>query len=240
MNYNAFTSEPIVVSDRTLKHLCQKHLFEIGAGIPDLLPNFKIRYVSDNNEFGYAYFGDFFFFFDNELYVWEQDDKYAEDHNQDVVEGVFDDPCQGRGYARRVLFAGVMTPFKDSNGDNIYTGDVIQIEKDQEQTKYLAVGAWSDEDGEGQYCFILDNHNWDLEECIRQNYQLTRIGTVFYQLDSCDEIDVNQRTMRFNGWRDTEEDRKEKVLMARYTPNFDQEFWKYSALEILGVEYDWR
>lgn len=61
MNYNAFTSEPIVVSDRTLKHLCQKHLFEIGAGIPDLLPNFKIRYVSDNNEFGYAYFGDFFF-----------------------------------------------------------------------------------------------------------------------------------------------------------------------------------
>jgi len=28
--------------------------------------------------------------------------------------------------------------------------------------------------------------------------------------------------------------------MAKYTPNFDQELWKYSGLEILGVEYNWR
>jgi hypothetical protein len=46
--------------------------------------------------------------------------------------------------------------------------------------------------------------------------------------------------MEFNGWRDTEEERQEKVLMAKYTPNFDQEFWKYGGLEIMGVEYDWR
>jgi hypothetical protein len=240
MKNNTITSEPLVVSDLTLKHLCQKHLFEIGAGITDLLPEIKIRYVSDNNEFSYAYFGDFFFFFDNELYVWEQDEKYAEDHNQDVVEGVFNDPCQGRGYARRVIFAGVLTPFKDCNGENIFTGDVIQIEKDQERTEYLAVGAWSREDGKGQYCFILDNHNWDLVDCVWQKYKLTRVGTVFYQLDYGDDIDVNERTMRFNGWRDTEEERKEKVLMAKYTPNFDQEFWKYGGLEILGVEYNWR
>lgn len=122
-----------------------------------------------------------------------------------------------------------MTPFKDYSGEDIYTGDVIRVEKDQCPTKYLAVGAWSDEDGKGQYCFILDNHNWELEECISQKYQLTRVGTVFYQLDPCDDIGVNQRTMQFNGWRDTEEDRKEKLLMARYTPNYDQESWKYSA-----------
>ena len=229
----------MVISDVTLKYLCQKYRHDIGTGTNKFLPGIKVRYVAANKKFGYAYFGDFFFFGDD-FYVWEQDDKYAEDHNQDVVEAVFGDKCEGRGHARRVLFAGVMTPFKDCNGENIYTGDVIQIEKENEMTKYLAIGAWSLEDGKGEYCFILDNHNWELESCIRQHCQLTRVGTVFFQLDASDYIGVNQRVMEFNGWRDTEEERQEKVLMAKYTPNFDQEFWKYGGLEIMGVEYDWR
>ena len=133
-----------------------------------------------------------------------------------------------------------MTPFKDCNGENIYTGDVIKIEKEHLMTNYLAIGAWSHEDGKGEYCFILDNHNWSFEDCLWQHYQMTRVGTVFFQLDASDYIDVNLRVMNFNGWRDTEEDRLKKVLMAKYTPNFDQELWKYKGLEILGVEYDWR
>lgn len=229
----------MVISDVTLKYLCQKYRHDIGTGTNRFLPGMKVRYVAANKKFGYVYFGDFFFFGDD-FYVWEQDDKYAEDHNQDVVEAVFGDECEGRGYARRVIFAGVMTPFKDCNGENIYTGDVIQIEKENEMTKCLAIGAWSHEDGKGEYCFILDNHNWELESCIRQHYRLTRVGTVFFQLDASDYIGVNQRVMKFNGWRDTEEERREKVLMAKYTPNFDQEFWKYGGLEIMGVEYDWR
>lgn len=229
----------MIISDVTLKHLCQKYCHDIGTGTNKFLPGIKVRYVSENKKFGYAYFGNFFFFGDD-FYVWEKDERFSEDHNQDVVMAVFDDECKGRGYARRVLFAGVMTPFKDSNGENIYTGDVIQIEKEHEMTKYLAIGAWSREDGKGEYCFILDNHNWSLEECQRQHYQMARVGTVFYQLDASDYIGVNQRVMSFNGWRDTEEDRKRKVLMAKYTPNFDQEFWRYRGLEILGVEFDWK
>ena len=229
----------MTISDITLKYLCQKYRHEIGTGFNKFLPGIKVRYVAENKKFGYAYLGNFFFFGDD-FYIWENDEKYADDHNQDVVEAVFEDACAGRGYARRVIFAGVQTDFKDCNGEYIYTGDVIRIEKDQEQTKYLAVGAWSHEDGNGQYCFILDNHNWDLEDCIRQSYHLERIGTVFYQLNPSDFDSVNQRVMEFNGWRDTEEERKEKVLMAQYTPNFDQQFWKYGALEMLGVEYDWR
>jgi hypothetical protein len=31
-----------------------------------------------------------------------------------------------------------------------------------------------------------------------------------------------------------------KALMSKFTPNYDQEPWKYQGLEILGVEYDWR
>lgn len=229
----------MTISDVTLKYLCQKYRHDIATGTNKFLPGIKVRYVAANKKFDYAYFGDFFFFGDD-FYVWEKDDKYAEDHNQDVVMAVFEDECKGRGYARRVLFAGVMTPFKDCNGENIYTGDVIQIEKEKEMTRCMAIGAWSHEDGEGEYCFILDNHNWAFEDCLWQHYQMTRVGTVFFQLDASDDMGVNQRVMNFNGWRDTEEERKEKVLMAKYTPNFDQEFWKYGGLEIMGVEFDWR
>lgn len=27
---------------------------------------------------------------------------------------------------------------------------------------------------------------------------------------------------------------------AKFTPNFDEESWKYDALEIIGAEFDWR
>jgi hypothetical protein len=230
---------PLVISDEVLKELCEKHLYEIGAGIESFLPDIKVRYVAENKKFGYAYFGNFFFFGDD-FYIWEKDDKFAEDHNQDIVLEVFGDECEGRGYARRVLYAGVQTEFKDCNGERIYTGDVIKVEENQYSTKYLAVGAWSHNDRDGHYCFILDNHFWSLADCNKQHCRLTRVGTVFYQLNTGDFVGVNQRTISFNGWRDTEEDRQRKVLMAKYTPNFDQDFWKYKGLEILGAEFDWR
>lgn len=230
---------PLVVCDEVLKLLCKKHLYEIGAGIDKFLPKIKVRYVDGNKKFGYTYFGNFFFFGDD-FYIWEKDDKFAEDHNQDVVEDVFCDECEGRGYARRVIFAGVQTDLKDCGGDKIYTGDVIKVEENEYRTQYLAVGAWNQDDSEGHYCFFLDNHFWTLADCNRQHYRMTRVGTVFFQLDASDYIGVNQRTIGFNGWRDTEEDRMKKVLMAKYTPNFDQEFWKYESLEILGAEFDWK
>lgn len=33
---------------------------------------------------------------------------------------------------------------------------------------------------------------------------------------------------------------EKKVLMTKYTPNFEQEPWLYHGLEILGAEYDWK
>ena len=153
---------------------------------------------------------------------------------------MFNDECEGRGYARRVIFAGVQTEFKDCNGENIYTGDVIKVEENQYLTHHLAVGALCSVEGIGSYCFILDNHSWRLGDCNRQHYKMTRVGTVFYQLDAGDCIGVNQRTMQFNGWRDTEEEKQLKILMAKFTPNYDQELWKYQGLEILGAEFDWR
>ena len=75
----------MTISDVTLKYLCQKYRIDIGTGTNKFLPGIKVRYISENKRFGYDYFGNFFFFGDD-FYVWEQDDKYAEDHNQDIVE----------------------------------------------------------------------------------------------------------------------------------------------------------
>jgi ribosome modulation factor len=238
-NMTANDKKSMVFSDRVLKSLCQEYLVEIGLGLYDDLPNIKVRYVVETNKFGYAYFGDFFFF-DDDFYVWDDDERWKDDHNQDVVEAVFQDRHGRSGYAHRVIFAGVETELADSNGERIFTGDVIKLEESAEYVQYYAVGAWAHEDGGGCYCFILDNHYLPLEECVRRNYKMTRMGTVFYQLDASDFMEVNKRTMQFNGWRDTEEDRQRKLLMAKFTPNFDQEEWKYSALEIIGAEYNWK
>ena len=238
-NMAANDKKPMVVNDRVLKALCQEYLDEIGFRIYDYLPDIKVRYVLETNKFGYVNFGDFFFFGDD-FYVWNDDDKWKDDHNQNVVEAVFQDRHDRSGYAHRAIFAGVETEFVDSNGEKIYTGDVIRLEESTEYVQYYAVGAWAREDGSGSYCFILDNHYMPLEDCTRRNYKLTRMGTVFYQLDASDYVEVNMRTMQFNGWRDTKEDRQRKLLMAKYTPNFDKEEWKYSALEIIGAEYNWR
>ncbi len=230
---------PLVVTDKNLKALCQKHLYEIGAGIDRFLPRVKIRYVEEQGKFGYKYLGDFFFFYDD-FYVWDKDERWAEYHNQELVEEIFGDECVGRGYAHRVLFAGVETEFCDYKGEQIYTGDVIKIEEKNAFDRYYAVGAFADEEGNGNYQFILDNHGFLLEDCRPNRFKMTRVGTVFFQLDPCDSININEQVMKFNGWRDTEEERKRKVFKAQYTPNFDQEEWKYDGLEILGVEFNWR
>ena len=62
--------------------------------------------------------------------------------------------------------------------------------------------------------------------CIEDGYNLERIGTIFYQLDSCEEpVSIWDKALVYNNtYRDKE---KESVLrtMAKYTPNFDKEVW---------------
>lgn len=218
------------------------HKYEIGAGIKTSLPDMKVRYIKGRGEFGYAKFGDFFF--DREqMYVWETDDKYAKEHNEAVVREVFCDECKGRGYACPRIYAGVETNFRDINGETIYTGDVLKVqEKNDDTPYYLALGAMADADGSGFYGFILDNHSWLLSDCLREQTRITRIGTVYYQVGK-DELarDVNERVMDFNLARESAKDHEVRILMTRYTPNFDQARWKYQGLEILGIEeFDWR
>ena len=235
---------PKVMDEDVLANLCMQYRYQIGSGVNLHVPKIRIRYVIDRNQFGYIKFGEFFIV-DNggyyNLYVWMQDDKYSELHNQAVVEEYFGDECHGRGYAVRMIFAGVDTNIRDVCGQNIFTGDVIDVRDGRHRMGFLALTMPPHADSEnGYYAFPLDNCCFMLDRENNKRLKLKRCGTVFFQLDTTEKSKtIWERSLCFNGPRDTPEQHASKVLMARYTPNFDKEEWKYEGLKILGAEFHW-
>ena len=180
-----------------------------------------------------------FFFFDDDLYIFDCDDKFAEDHNQDVVEGVFQDECKDRGYAFPAYFAGVKTSYRDSNGEAIFTGDVCHIKFHGSEYDYPLSTLGSEENPEYfRYAFVLDNHCIRPEEC----ESITRVGTVFYQVEKGSEGDlVDQLSARFTDiWGRCKDPIEHRLEMAKYTPSFHENYWEYAALKVLEIEYGWR
>lgn len=238
-----YGSIPRVLNEDILSFLCLKHKDEISIGSYKNFPRPRIRYVIDKNRFGYANFGDFFFLDDGGLYVWQQSNEFEEDHNPDIVEDYFGHPCEGRGYTMRSIFAGIDTGYDDSNGSRMFTGDIVLVkERDGYEMGALCLASPCGIISDGFYGFPLDNHSLTLDMCKEGGYNLQRIGTIFYQLDPCeDPVSIwNQALVYNNTYRDKED---ESILrtMAKYTPYFDKEVWKYLGLEILGIEeFNWK
>lgn len=230
---------PEALDENDLMRLCDEYKYVIGARIIAApKPKIRIRYVIDRDRFGYADFGDFFFIETGDLYVWTYNKEFADDHNQDMVEDYFGDECKGRGYCHRVIFAGVETGYSDSNGDKIYTGDVLELYGESSYGTF-ALGTLGEnmEDRNAIYAFVLDNHCITPEMC----KTMTRVGTVFYQLDWNEEPwKIVELCDRFQPWRPSDETEEDRLMMAKYTPNFDQEIWKYYANDVLGIEFNWR
>lgn len=215
---------PEVINEDTLKALCRKYRYEIGAHITARLPDIKIRYVLDDKTFGYARFGDFFMIETDDLYVWHTQDTWAEDHNQDMVDCFFNDECEGRGYAVRSIFAGVRTCHRDIDGNVLYTGDVVNVtEKGGSLFGTLALASIDDNEC-GSYCFPLDNHSLSVKMCHENEMQLKKAGTVFYGLDWNEyPVSVWERALGFNGpfgGPSSIGEKTMKKLMAKFTPGF--------------------
>ena len=229
---------PSVINEEVLKRLCDEYKYAIGSGVIVPSPSIRIRYVIDEDKFGYATFGNFFFY-GQDLYVFGTDNEWKTEHNRGVVIDYFRDECIGRGYARKVIFAGVKTKYHDSNHESIYTGDVCHIEF--KNSKYdFALGTLGSEESPNyfRYAFVLDNHCVHPEDCCL----IKRIGTVLYQLekDAFPE-QLNSRCMSFmNIYNTAKETEEQRLLMARFTPSFYKNIWQYTALHELGVEYNWK
>ncbi len=155
------------------------------------------------------------------------------------MENYFGNECRGRGYCHRVIFAGVKTGYRDSNGDNIYTGDVLDLHLHDGGSYTYALGTLG-ENSEGwkaRYACVLDNHCITMEMC----KSVTRVGTVFYQLDwNGGWQTISDLCFRFQPWYGSDVKEENRIVMAKYTPNFDKEIWKYYDNEIFGIEFNWR
>lgn len=224
---------PEVLTDDVLHDLCREYLYQIGVGIRTGLPNVRIRYVLGSNKFGYTYFGQFFFYGD-QLYMWDRDEIWKDAHNQGVVVDTFHDECDGRGYAHPVIFAGVRTNLKDIHGDFIYTGDVVRTDKLHDSL--LGVQAIN---YPGEYGIILDNHSLPLKEC----QQIERMGTVFYNLekDTFQPDIIRKRCNELLSPYGPGLPFEEVHRHIRFTPNFFANEWEYIAMEQLrDDDFDWR
>ena len=119
-----------------LKKLCQKYLYDIAT--PDdpevlafqeaWLSDICVRYIVKDDMFGYAKYGDFFFYNDC-MYVITDDDSMKEHHNEEgasLFETEYGERLiRSEKYICRVIFAGIRTPYKDELGDWVYTGDLV-------------------------------------------------------------------------------------------------------------------
>lgn len=229
---------PPVINMKVLQRLCGEHAYTIGAGFHWTEPDVLIRYVIDDNKFGYKSMGNFFFF-DDCLYVWDYDDVWAPDHNADVVDAIFFDECKGRGYAHRVLFAGVKTPYKDSKGESIFTGDVCHIKFHGTEYDFSLSTLGSEDNLEYfRYAFVLDNHCIYPEEC----ESITRVGTVLYMLNPDDSGDlVEEKGCEFMDiYGQNPNSIEQRLEMAKFTPSFYRKYWEYAALKVLEIKYNWR
>ena len=169
--HNAVTM-PKVLNEEMLHSLCERYKDEIGLGIFKAHGCPRIRYVINRNKFGYAYFGDFFFWDDGGLYVWQQSEEFVEDHNPDIVEDYFGHRCEGRGYTSRSIFAGIDTGYDDSKGSRMFTGDIVMVkEKDGYELGALCLASPRTMSGEGFYGFPLDNYSLTLDMCTEDGYQ---------------------------------------------------------------------
>lgn len=201
--------------------------------------NVVVRYVIDENKFGYTEMGNFFFL-DDCMYVISDEEVFKDINNEEMPEiaakyhevGWY----RSERFVTRVLFAGVRTPFKDTHGDWIYTGDLV-CANDEIISGVCAFPPFDDMSGmeiSNNYGLMLDNCMYPL----RDSKSLERLGTIYFKLDSCDTEIIMEHVIGGTVQHGIFDE--EFMKCAKYTPSYNKEYWKYIALEEIGAEYNWR
>lgn len=204
----------------TLADLCYRYRAEKGAGERILYPDVTVRYVKKEGRFGYARFGDFFFF-EGCLYVFDTDERWKTVHEQDAVSRLFGEEYRRNAYARKVIYAGMRTSFCDNKGERIYTGDLVRW-----GGSYFGVALTR----YGHFDIVGDNCSLSITE--ENCQQICRVGTLFYRLReedcNCPKL-IWSRCLGFVpfGPRLGGDTTEELVQLAKSTPCFDGYASKY-------------
>jgi len=233
-----------LVSLEALKEFCNSNLFDIAAGVswPDS-HSIKVRFIDQDGKFGVTGLGRFFFIYDC-MYIITNNPKYETDHNPDILD--FSKELEILKYSNhfivRVIFAGIFTGFYDDEGEQVFTGDVVEARVIMHPMFPSSGGAnraksSSDIQGGffcqagveemlGQYSLIFDNHCAPLSWATK----LKVIGSVFFDLERGQtEVDIRGLCSALAQSRD----RNELLKLVRKSPYFPPVTWQEKALELL-------
>ena len=207
------------VAEEDLIKLSEKYMTHIAKGDKADLPAIRIRYVKDEGEFGFVDFGDCFMLDSNEFYIFS-DSKIGGEllRNDYKLNSFFKEENQRTEPVRRVIFAGVETHYTDSYGDKIFTGDVLTL---PDRNWHVALGpfGFNSENTFARYAFVLDNHCLFPEDCRK----MTRVGTVFFDLDIYTSRNVSSLSSCFNTTSTFVMSDEERLILAMHTPTFNAE-----------------
>ena len=163
-----------------LKEFCEENIEKIIDFSLQNIPNIIIRYIDPYGYFGYASLGNFFFVKDS-LYIFTYGDKYQDFLDEEIFSLYIRFPDI---YPICVVFAGVFTSFLDKNGQQIFTGDVIQV---RQSGGYISAGI-SEQNNE--FCLIFNTHFLPISQCKEHN-EIHIAGSLFYNLsEKTKEVDI--------------------------------------------------
>jgi hypothetical protein len=120
----------------------------------NLYPRIGIRFISPNDNFDYAEFGNYFFS-NKHLYVITNKIEYKRfDVRKEFDDSIYYNFIKPNYYIIRVIYAGQDTGFEDDLFNRIYTGDFVvtkgYLNKDKDPKIYLK---------KEKNCMVKSNHN---------------------------------------------------------------------------------
>ena len=119
---------PEIITEKNLPEITEIFKDAIAEGETTKSPNVCIRYSTGDSQFYTAQLGEFFFY-NGKMYVFDTKPQWAYLHEPDVVKAYFGKELKERGFAHKVAYCGIKTPFKDREGRAIFTGDICYIGK---------------------------------------------------------------------------------------------------------------
>ncbi len=119
---------PEIITEKNLPEITELFKDAIAEGKTTKSPNVCIRYSTGDSQFYTAQLGEFFFY-NGKMYVFDTKPQWAYLHEPDVVKAYFGKELKERGFAHKVAYCGIKTPFKDREGRAIFTGDICYIGK---------------------------------------------------------------------------------------------------------------
>ncbi len=225
---------PTVLTEDIIIDLCNHFRDAIADGDMRGAPDINIRYSVGDIQFYIARLGDFFFY-EDKMYVFDTKPAWEYLHEPKAVIGAFGRELPHRGFAHKVAFCGIQTPFIDHDGQPIFTGDICNIYPEDNWTNERNYHVVSANTYEG-YGFPMDNCMLLLQDLPEPP---KRVGTIFYKL-SFDKIK--------NTWEAAEDistmwgnnpDLQKYLEWGKITPNFDQDDMSYLVVSAITGQFDW-